>query len=245
MEAMTAATPPAEDIDYVAERWQAAASYLQPEKSVERIVVSAKYVIASVTIVATVLTTVGSLKAEEIAQDPLLEWLAASTGVVVASAVLLAYLPLIMKTNEVQVENLLEVERWFSNEIKKGRFVRLAGFALSMAVALAVITAVAATVGRENAGLAVTLTESGLGTQQKIIVNVTVPTLSQGPLTVSVTGTRGSEKLVLLRSAHSEVLTEGTAVLSQTVEGVQGFSCFIAEARYGDLVSRQSLGCPP
>lgn len=243
---MTAATSPADDIDSVAERWQTAARYLQPENSVERIVTSAKYVIASVTVVATVLTAVGSFKVEEIAQDPLSKWLAASTGVVVAGAILLAYLPLVMKTQEVQVENLVEVERWFDNEIKKGRFVRLAGIALSLAVVLAVITTVTATVGRGEPGLAVTLTESGLGAQQKLIVTVAVSSPSQqDPLTVSVTGTRGDEKLLLLQSTHSEVLTAGTTVLSQTVEGVQGFACFAAEVRYGDRASIQSLGCSP
>lgn len=117
---MTADTPLADDIDPVAGKWQIAANYLQPERSVERIIASAKYVIASVTIVATVLTAVGSLKADEFAQDPLLEWLAISTGVVVSIAILLAYLPLIMTTKEVHVENLLEVEYWFKNELERG-----------------------------------------------------------------------------------------------------------------------------
>jgi hypothetical protein len=246
METMTADTSPPGDVDSVAERWQMAASYLQPEKSVERIVASAKYVIASVMVVATVLTAVGSLRAEEIAQHPLSKWLAASTGVVVTGAILLAYLPLIIKTKNVQVENLVEVERWFEDEIKKGRFVRLAGISLGLAMVLAVITAVAATAGIREAELAVTLTESGLGVQQKLIVTVAISSPSQqDPLTVSVTGMRGSERLLLLQSTHSEVLTGETAVLSQTVEGVQGFACFVAEVRYGHRASRQSLGCLP
>jgi hypothetical protein len=85
----------ADNIDLAAEKWQTAATYLQPEKSVERIVASAKYVITSVTIVATVLTAVGALKAEEFAADPILKLLATSTGIVVSGAILLAYLPLV------------------------------------------------------------------------------------------------------------------------------------------------------
>lgn len=241
---MTPATPLADNIDPVAEKWQTAATYLQPEKSVERIVASAKYVIASVTIVATVLTAVGTLKAEELAEDSILKWLTTSTGIVVSGAILLAYLPLIMRTKDVQVENLLEVERWFKSEMKKGRFVRFAGIALSLAVVLAVITAVVAAVGRDDPHAAVSLVETGSGTQQKVVVTVTVSRPSQDPLTVLVTASRGAEKLVLLQSTHSKVLAAGAAVLSQTIEGVQGFSCFAAEVRYGNNITKQSLGCP-
>jgi hypothetical protein len=241
---MTPPTPFADNIDPAAEKWQTAATYLQPEKSVERIVASAKYVITSVTIVATVLTAVGTLKAEEFAADPILKLLATSTGIVVSGAILLAYLPLIMRTKDVQVENLLEVERWFKSEMEKGRFVRSAGIFLSLAVVLAVITAVVAAVGREDPHAAVSIVETGFGTQQKVVVTVTVPSPSQDPLTVLVTASRGTERLVLLQSTHSKVLAGRTTVLNQTVEGVQGFQCFAAEVRYGNRVTKQSLGCP-
>jgi hypothetical protein len=151
-----------------------------------------------------------------------------------------------MRTKNVQLENLVEVERWFEDEIKKGRFVRLAGIALGLSVILAVITAITAAAGPRETELAVTLIQSGSGIEQKLTVAVAVSNPSQqDPLTVSVTGRRGSEKLLLLQSVHSKILIGETTVLRQTIDGVQEFKCFVAEARQGAHMSRQSLACAP
>jgi hypothetical protein len=68
-----------------------------------------------------------------------------------------------MRTKDVQVESLLEVERWFKSEMNKGRFVQSAGIFLSLAVILAVITAVVAAVGREDPHAAVSIVIGRVG----------------------------------------------------------------------------------
>lgn len=127
-------------------RWRAAADDLSPEKSLSRVAANAKYVVATVTVVGATLATVGVTSAAGLADRPAIRALVLVAAVLSALAVVVALSFLTLRSHPVNLENLVEVESWYAAELKRGIWVRVAGYLLVIAVLTAITAGILAAV---------------------------------------------------------------------------------------------------
>lgn len=239
-----ASSPGDELVSAEAARWAAAANYLQPDKSLDRLANNSKYVIATATIVATTLAAVGTITVGQLNRSPTGRVFALIAVILGAVAVLVAYLPLILRSKRLHVGNLAEVKSWFENELRRSRFVRAGGILLVGALTSA-LTAVFFVVALPTVPtLSVGLTEAVSLDKRTLSVSVIVENPREGePLSLTVTGKQGDHEVALVQSAFSDLLDSPTK-LEKIVEVPAESGCFAANVSYSGKVISQSVRCP-
>lgn len=118
-----------------------AAEELAPHLSLQRVESTAKFLLGTVSLVGALITGFGAFGSK--AGDEA-KWLLPSL-LLVAAGIVLAVLAVIGSADEVDVDDLEDVDRYYAKQIeRRGRRVRLAGVAIAAALLLAVLPAISA-----------------------------------------------------------------------------------------------------
>jgi hypothetical protein len=120
-----------------AELWRRAADALLPDRSMERMADSAKFVVSTLALVGSILTGFGLLASDRIVENKFAVGLAVSALASVFVALLCALDFLRMRIGEVNIHNLVEVKEWYEQQLSRGWRVYLSGWLLLLAVSLA------------------------------------------------------------------------------------------------------------
>jgi hypothetical protein len=118
-------------------RWQEAAAELAPAKSLDRMMANGRFVISTVTTVGVLLTGFGIVGVERLAGEPAPRLLAALSVPLAVVAVILALYSLLARSRDVNLDNLTEVQTFYTERLRRAPFVTAAGWALIGAIFLA------------------------------------------------------------------------------------------------------------
>lgn|GEM_PF-3025289 len=130
------------------ENLEAAALALAPHRSLERIESTGRFLLGTVGVVGALITGFGVLDSSTIANH--VGWLLPSL-IAAAFAMGLALFAAIGTGDSVQVDDLEDVDRYYSSQIRqRGRLIRLAGLALAASLLLALIPAAESGGGSED-----------------------------------------------------------------------------------------------
>jgi hypothetical protein len=121
---------------------QLAAAELAPHLSLQRIEANARFVLATVTVVGGLLTGLGVLGDTAVSDHP--AW-ALPSLLAAAISVAVAVWATVGSNDEVQVDDLDDVDRYYTEQIRqRGKLARIAGSMLAIALLLAVVPAIRA-----------------------------------------------------------------------------------------------------
>jgi hypothetical protein len=123
--------------------WDEASKTLMPDKTVTRLTERAKYLVTTVSVVGTLLTGLGILTVTITDNDTLMV-LAFIVLVLASSAVCVALVTLLARMKWVRPGNLLDVEKFYLDEIHRKRPVLFASALLVAAAGLAAVTGLVA-----------------------------------------------------------------------------------------------------
>jgi hypothetical protein len=139
------------------ENLEAAATELAPHLSLGRVESSARLLLGAVTLAGALLGGFGALGSTVVADHP--AWALPSLGLIAISVALAAW-SAIGSADEVQVDDLEDVSRYYDRQIEvRGALVRWAALALAFALLLAPLPAIrAATAGDDGPELELNLT---------------------------------------------------------------------------------------
>ncbi len=117
-----------------ARRWVKAAEELAPEKSLARVNVNARNTIGATSLVATLMTAIGVSARLPGSYSASVIWVLAIGYMFVLLALPLAFVPLVIRRSDLNLDNLLEVEEWYRREFRLLDFAKLAGVFLACGV---------------------------------------------------------------------------------------------------------------
>lgn len=118
-------------------RWRDAADELAPAKAFARLIDNGRFVIGTVSTVGVLLTGFGLVAADRLSDSVGPSRLAAAAVALAVVAILLALLPLVIRTRRINLDNLAEVQQLYTRELGKARLISAAGWTLAVALALA------------------------------------------------------------------------------------------------------------
>lgn len=194
-------------------RWQQAATALGPEQTALRLAANAKYVVVTVTVVGTVLTALGLVSTDRIADRPIPHVLAVTSIIMTISAVLLALRTLVLRSRDVNLDNLQDVKAWYHEELSRGLWVTAAGWLLLGGILFAGAAGVVSAV-EADPSYQVGLQSAGLGDKATISVKAAVSDVGRGSIiTVRVTGKGGAGSNTVLVQSSRTTDTHGAATI--------------------------------
>jgi hypothetical protein len=215
-------------------RWQALADELAPAKSLQRLDAAGARVVATVSVVATVLTGLGLLTAGS-PLPALGRGLAVGAAVVAIAASLVALRAQTLSVSRgVRLDNLAEVEAWYRQRFeKRAPLARVATVLIVAAVGLAGLAAVVSLVvgGNEAPTLAVTRTGD------TVTVDVTFRGLD---LDEVATATATVDGQVVAVAAFGPGL-DGTATRTLSIAKVPTTGAVVVDARGGRATCTSTL----
>jgi hypothetical protein len=224
-------------------RWKAAASELSAEKSLARLVSNARNVVATVSAVATALAALGLVAVDELRGSQLILLLAVVTLILVIFAVGLASVSLVLRTREVNPENLVEVEAWYRSQFRRGGFVTAAGVALLLGIAATGATGLAVLLTSPGSEPQLFVSVSGNGGGQSVALSAEAENLRAGSSTLIIlTALEGDREVVLFESAGI-VGSDGVLSVDTVVSVSPTHRCFTAVADVAGQSSEASLRC--
>ncbi|MFE2413910.1 hypothetical protein ACFXDE_36825 [Kitasatospora sp. NPDC059408] len=198
-------------------RWQKAADALAPDQSLQRVAANAKFVIATVTVVGTALTALGLVSVDQLSHRPLARAFALIAIVLTLAAVLMALRYLVLRSRAVALDNLLDVEAWYKEELGLSIWVRAAGWLLFSAVLCAGLAGLTAAVTADP-WYQVGLQSSGLAGTTSLSATASANGVSRGALAQATVTAKdaGGVETVVLRTARTAD-SGGTARIDATV----------------------------
>ena len=180
--------------------WAATASEFTPEKSLARIAEKARFTVATVSLVGTVLTGLGLVSAERLSDSLWSRWCTIAAVALAAASVVLALSYLTLRVRALNPYNLLDVETFVTEEFRRSRRVVVATWLLVAALVVAAVGAVLVLAVPAQPVAAATLSTSGAGVERSIQGAVRVSELrEQDPVVVTLTLGKGPQR-VLFRS---------------------------------------------
>ncbi|NUK01525.1 hypothetical protein [Streptomyces lunaelactis] len=210
--------PPHDVVSPETLRWQRAAEALEPEHTLGRIAANAKFVLTSITLLGAALSAAGLVSITRLMHRPELLWLAVCAFVLSLGAVLLSLLALVLRSREVNLEDLEDVEAWYKEEFGHAVWVTVAGWLLCGGILAAGVAAVVAAV-LATPSYQVALQSSGSGGKHSLTASAAATDAGRGSvLIVSVTGTDASGAETVLIRSSSTADTDGAAKIKASVD---------------------------
>ena len=214
------------------QRWSDLADQLTPAKSVDRIVDGAKSIASSISLVAAIFTGVGLVSIDRLRSNSIALYVVAAAGILSVTAVLIALRTQILRLQTVRPENLLEVERWYKQQVSRGEQVRIAGICLFLAVLFGSIGEGVAFVTTGPTQPALSLQLAGTGTAAKLSAKAALEGLSPGSAVESrVIGVAadGNETILLRNTAVAD--STGKVDVSGELAGPFVYATFRLEVK--------------
>ncbi|WP_329619438.1 hypothetical protein OG357_02095 [Streptomyces sp. NBC_01255] len=227
---MTGATGQAESpqalVSAETRRWQRAAEALEPEHTLVRIAANAKFVLTSITLLGTAISAAGLVSITRLTQRPELLALTVLAFALSLGAVLLALWTLVLRSREVNLDDLEDVKTWYEEEFGHAGRVAAAGWLLSGGVLLAgVVAVIVAVVANPSYQVAL----QSAGSDGKHSLTASAGATDAGPdsvLTVSVTGKDASGAETLLIRGSSTADADGAAEIEASVDTDRAFASY-------------------
>jgi hypothetical protein len=198
------------------QRWQQAAAELEPARSLTRAEDRAKQLVGTVSVVGVLLTGSGLVAAARLQTLPPARWLAIVAVALALTGVVLALWTLLLREQDVAVNDLRGVQRWYAAQFRRARLVQFAGMLLLGGMVLAGLASVVALAAQTDDRPVIELVVSGtgVGAQQTADVSVRWAHLPSDRLVLAtVTGAMDTSGLVLAQGVASPG-ADGTASVS-------------------------------
>ncbi|MFC0844804.1 hypothetical protein ACFH04_13955 [Streptomyces noboritoensis] len=213
-----AKTPPHDVVSPQTLRWQRAAVALEPEHTLGRIAANAKFVLTSITVLGTALSAAGLVSITRLTHRPELLGLAVFAFALSLGAVLLALRTLVLRSREVNLDNLGDVKAWYEEEFGQAIRVAVAGWLLCGGVLAAGVAAVVAALVA-TPSYQVALQSAGSGAKHSLTASASATDADRGAvLTVSVSGTDASGAETVLIRSSSTTDADGAAKIKASVD---------------------------
>ncbi|MFD9030624.1 hypothetical protein ACFVZW_05590 [Streptomyces sp. NPDC059567] len=227
---MTGATgsdaPPQAMVSADTRRWQRAAAALEPEHTLTKIATNAKFVLTSITLLGTAISAAGLVSITRLTQRPELLALTVFAFVLSLGAVLLALWTLVLRSREVNLDDLEDVKAWYEEEFGHAVRVAAAGWLLCAGVLLAGVAAVIAAVVAAPS-YQVALQSAGSDGKHSITASASATGAGQDSvLTVTVTGTDASGAETVLIRSSSTADADGAAKVKASVDTDRAFASY-------------------
>jgi hypothetical protein len=196
--------------------WGTAARELGPEKSLARISANAKFAVATVAIVGTALTALGLVNAQALVGARTPRTLALLSVGAAVLAVLAALLYLALRVRQVNVENLVEVQRWYEREFRRTWPAMAASWLLILSVALGGAAGLITALDTAETGAPqVTLQVAGTGRERTVTASATVTGLrTRSVVALRATAESAGKAPVLLFETRTTVGRTGQVTIA-------------------------------
>lgn len=202
------------------QRWRDVAGELAPVKTLVRVVDNGRFVIGTVSTVGVLLTGFGLVAADRLSASAGPRRAAAAAVALAVAAVLLALVPLVVRTRRVNLDNLADVKELYRRELRKAGLISAAGWVLALALLAAGTAGVWAAVsspatapGRPTAAL--TAARGAEGTA--VHATATVAGLRPGAMVEFEVATTGPPSRTVLLAGATLAGADGTATLDEAV----------------------------
>jgi hypothetical protein len=209
--------------------WETAAKELWPDKSLARIAANARFTVATVTVVGTVLTALGLITIQAVVADRMARVLAVVSIGAALLAVLLALLYLALRVRKVNPQNLARVESWYQSELRRTWLAGAASWLLIIAVVLAGSAGLRAALASPDQGPPqLALQIAGTDREQAVTASATLSSLRAGAVVVlRLTGEATGAMPVLLMETKTLVSDAGTATISPGTINVTSYARYL------------------
>jgi hypothetical protein len=202
-------------------RMTAAGAELTGTSALVRVAGNARATVGTVTVVGTVLTGLGLVTVQELRLDPLASNLALVAAGAGFASVVLGLVYLALRLEKLNVNDVLAVEHWYRDQMRRVKLVVVASWLLIVALVLAGAAAAVTILGQPRAAEpALSLRLSGSGEDRVLGADVSFANLEPGEVvTTRVVGVEsGSCAEEVLLQATSRADRTGAATATGTVE---------------------------
>jgi hypothetical protein len=180
----------------------------------------AKQVVATVSLIGTLLAGLGLIATGQLGAQDLVRWIAIAAVAAAMAAVILAVAALLLRIGRgVAPGNLIEVRHWYDQQFRRAYLVVAAGVLLLTALLLAAVAAISVILADRSGQpmLAMQVTGTGADATVKAIVQVDGAKTRQ-PLSVEVSGVGPKGRVILARAVGS---TDATGKATVTIESAK------------------------
>jgi signal transduction histidine kinase len=170
--------------------WEVAAQALTPDKSLARIDARAQQVVGTISLVGVALTGLGLVSGSLLDRQPVARWLALAAAAIALAAVVLALSASVLRIErEMTTSDLAEVKAFYRRQFKRAKVVRLGGWLLLCAVALAALAAAIVVASGPSSTPMISIVQTGSGADAKLSISAEFANVRPGDLlTTEVTG---------------------------------------------------------